>query len=400
MNWTTQSLKHLLILNDTGTWGDEGSPTSGVPVLRSTNIQDFQLILDNFAWRIVPQAHQAKKKLIDGDIIVTTSSGSPEHIGKCCIFLQPEDGWDYYFSNFTLRLRPDPNRLDSRWLYYWLSSPYGRAVLTSMNNTTSGLRNLDRQRYLDQRLPLPPLEEQRRIAAILDKADAVRRKRKEALALTEELLRSAFLDMFGDPVTNPKGWEIVELQQLCSVIVDCPHETPKYSESITPYPCIRSSDIQRGYIDLSTTKYVDYHHYKIRTKRHVPVVDDIIYCREGARFGNAALVPKDMNPCLGQRMMLLQADKSKAEPVFLCFLLNTEGVYLQAAKLVAGSASPHVNVGDIKKIKVFYPPRETQFLFKKIAEKNEFIRQKLLVSLETSNLNFYSLLQRAFRGEI
>jgi type I restriction enzyme S subunit len=67
-------------------------------------------------------------------------------------------------------------------------------------------------------IALPPLEEQRRIAAILDKADGVRRKRKEAIRLTEELLKSTFLEMFGDPVTNPKGWEKIKLGNLCTIV--------------------------------------------------------------------------------------------------------------------------------------------------------------------------------------
>ena len=67
-------------------------------------------------------------------------------------------------------------------------------------------------------IPLPPLEEQKRIAAILDKADALRRKRQQAIDLTDRLLRSIFLDMFGDPVTNPKGWEVEPLEHIGQII--------------------------------------------------------------------------------------------------------------------------------------------------------------------------------------
>ena len=66
-------------------------------------------------------------------------------------------------------------------------------------------------------IPLPPLAEQKRIAAILDKADAIRRKRQQAIQLADDFLRAVFLDMFGDPVTNPKGWEIAELGSISEV---------------------------------------------------------------------------------------------------------------------------------------------------------------------------------------
>ncbi len=148
MNWPTCNLDKLLILSDSGTWGEAGDEYTGNPVLRSTNIQDSNLVLLDFAWRDVPKSHSTKKKLADGDIIVTTSSGSPSHIGKCALFEQPDDGLDYYFSNFTLRLRPNIDELNSKWLHYWLSSPQGRRVLEALNNTTSGLRNLSKNRYL------------------------------------------------------------------------------------------------------------------------------------------------------------------------------------------------------------------------------------------------------------
>ena len=89
------------------------------------------------------------------------------------------------------------------------------------------------------RIPLPSLPEQRRIAAILDKADAIRRKRQETIRLTEEFLRSIFLDMFGDRIANPKGWQKGQLKKLCDEVIDCPHATPQYALGKTPYACLR-----------------------------------------------------------------------------------------------------------------------------------------------------------------
>lgn len=208
------SLRDLLAIADTGTWGTEGDPMSGSPVLRSTNIADYRLDLNEVAWRKIPLSHHSTKRLEAGDILVTASSGSPEHIGKCSLFEEPEDGRSYYFSNFTMRLRVHREKADPRWLYHWLKSDRGRASLSALNSTTTGLRNLSKNLYLSQKLSVPSLAEQRRIAAVLDEADAVRRKRRESLRLLDELLRSAFLEMFGDPVSNEKGWEVVRLGQI------------------------------------------------------------------------------------------------------------------------------------------------------------------------------------------
>src|SRR5438093_6605748 len=102
-----KSLKHVMLhevleLADSGTWGSEavpGEPGEGNPVLRSSNIQDYRLFLDEVAWRRIPAKDTHGKRLNTGDIIVTKSSGSSEHIGKCCIFSDPGSGGDYYFSN-------------------------------------------------------------------------------------------------------------------------------------------------------------------------------------------------------------------------------------------------------------------------------------------------------------
>jgi len=108
-------------------------------------------------------------------------------------------------------LRPS-SEVNGRYLFYMVWSPIFRHVAERNMTGTAGQRRVPTDFVKCYKIPLPPLEEQRRIAAILDKADAVRRKRQQAIALTEELLRSAFLEMFGDPVTNPKGWEVKRLE--------------------------------------------------------------------------------------------------------------------------------------------------------------------------------------------
>lgn len=238
-------LRDVLVLADAGTWGKEADSTSGVPVLRSTNIVGSELRLDDVAWRALTSSHLVEKKLAGGDILVTASSGSPDHIGKCCVFDGAAADRTYYFSNFMLRLRTDPERANPRWLYHWLKSDRGRAALTAMNSTTSGLRNLNRDLYLSQGIPLPPIADQARIAAMLDKADGIRRKRQESLRLLDELLRSAFREMFGDPVRNEKGWEVRPLAGVAQVdrgrFTPRPRNDPQFYGGDKPF--IQTGDI-------------------------------------------------------------------------------------------------------------------------------------------------------------
>ncbi len=195
-----------------GTWG---KPPAGdetdTPVLRSTNIHDGRLVLEDIAMRSLTPKLVARYRVQDGDIIVTTSSGSSQLIGKCTIFNQPNDGRIYAFSNFTLRLRPRRALVVPRYLFYYLLSPIAKNELERTHTTTSGLRNLNVGLYMQQPLPWTGKTEQRRIVEILDQADALRKKRAEANTKAARILPALVYKMFGDPATNPKGWPVKRL---------------------------------------------------------------------------------------------------------------------------------------------------------------------------------------------
>jgi hypothetical protein len=110
MKWLTVKLADILVDASSGTWGEPpvGSE-SDYPILRSTNIHNGKLILDDIALRSLSERLVRRYKLYTGDILVTTSSGSPDLIGKNALFNEPGDGRTYLFSNFTQRLRPNIN---------------------------------------------------------------------------------------------------------------------------------------------------------------------------------------------------------------------------------------------------------------------------------------------------
>ena len=108
-------------------------------------------------------------------------------------------------------LRPDTEKLDGKYLFYLLWNPKFRHLGERNMSGSAGQKRVPADLLKKHEIPLPPLPEQKRIAAILDKADQLRQKRQQAIGLADEFLRSVFLDMFGDPVTNPKGWETTTL---------------------------------------------------------------------------------------------------------------------------------------------------------------------------------------------
>jgi type I restriction enzyme S subunit len=292
-------------------------------------------------------------------------------------------------------LMPQPQTLDRRYLYAVLLS---QRFVKWASNSVSGanLPRLDPERLREYEVRLPDLTEQQRVAERLEQADRLRRTRRHALELTDTFLPAAFLELFGDPEKNPLGWPESELSELCDEVLDCPHSTPIYTGIQTPHPCVRSSDIQKGYLDFSEAKYVSPREYQKRIARGKPMPGDVIYCREGARFGNAGRIIDKTEMCLGQRTMLFRANPKVAVGEFIWAFLSSSGAYRQATRALDGSASPHVNVGEIVTFRVPIPPLSLQHRFASICERVDHLRALQREALRQSEHLFQTLLHRAF----
>jgi type I restriction enzyme S subunit len=182
----------------TGIWGPEASdPTQGFPIIRSTEIEGLLIRPQTASVRMVRRGQVDAYKLETGDILINKSSGSPHLVGWPAIFEDPRDGKIYLFSNFMLRLRADRRTLEPWFLLYYLHSPTARSIYLGAQDTTSGLRNLRVREFMVQPIPLPPLEEQRRIVAYFQDVQEKIRALKEAQAQTEaelKRLEQAILD--------------------------------------------------------------------------------------------------------------------------------------------------------------------------------------------------------------
>lgn len=211
MNWMQPRLSRLLETSDSGVWGDEDLD-NGVSVLRSTNISnDGTIDFENLTFRKIPTKKRTAKLLRVGDIILENSGGGPKQpVGRVCYFAGHDH--DHVVGNFCRRLRPDIKTVDSRFLFWRLF--YGHAIGETLRyqTQTTGLRNLQFKAYADQLINLPPPSEQRRIVALLDECDRLRRLRREADVKASRILPALFLKTFGDPTSNPMGWSVKEFE--------------------------------------------------------------------------------------------------------------------------------------------------------------------------------------------
>lgn len=251
-------------------------------------------------------------------------------------------------------------------------------------------------------VPLPTPPEQRRIAKILDKADALRTKRCATLDMLAKLTQSIFLDMFGDPTTNPKGWPATKLSELISVGLQNGLYKPA-SDYGTGIPILRIDSFYDGVVTgLASLKRVRISDEEKALYGLRP--GEIVINRVNSReyLGKSALIPSLPEPIVFEsNMMRFGVDRARISPVFLIHLLQTKHVrahILRSAKDAVNQSS--INQQDVKGIPVILPPLPQQELFAERLRGLETLSNWHRASLTELDALFASLQYRAFRGEL
>ncbi|WP_392477014.1 restriction endonuclease subunit S [Nostoc sp. C110] len=328
-----------------------------------------------------------------GDILVARM---PDPIGRACIF--PGDTRPCVTVVDVCIIRPDQNLIYNKWLMWVLNSPpFQHQLIPYLSGTTR--QRISRRNLQNLGLRIPPLEEQHRIAVILDKADAVRRKRQEAIALTEELLRSAFLEIFGDPATNPKGWKVVDLGNHLSFVTSGPRGWAKYY-SDNGERFIRSLDVRMNFISDSDAVFVNAPNNS-EAKRARVEDGDVLLTMTGSRIGRVAPVPKGFGTAYISQHVSILRPRQTISPQYLSFFLSTpSGGQRQIASMQYGQTKPGLNLNQVCSFQVPLPPMEKQQHFNAFWLCYQFALTNQTTALTRDEDLFNSLLQRAFRGEL
>jgi type I restriction enzyme, S subunit len=300
-------------------------------------------------------------------------------------------------------LRPS-SKIDGRYLFYMVWNPIFRSNAGQNMTGTAGQRRVPADFVKRYNIPLPPLEEQRRIAAILDKASAIRSKRFEAIRLTEELLRAVFLDMFGDPVTNPKGWEVKPMHKVIEKI------EAGWSANGEEQPC---KEDEWGVLKISAVTFGRFQPHENKVVKNIPPNKSLIIPKKGdLLFGRAntrelvaatCLVEKNYERLfLPDKLWRLIPNSKFANTEYLRFLLSEPKYRALLARKATGTSGSMLNVSQQKLLEMDapIPHLNKQNNFAEVVWKIFGIRERLEVACNESNYIFNSLLHRAFRGEL
>lgn len=274
------------------------------------------------------------------------------------------------------------------------------SVLHELERAVHGstMKHITKKRFDAVEIPLPPLKTQQEIVEILDAAAALRDHTKKLLEEYDLLAQSIFLDMFGDPVLNEKGWEKSKMIDVCTKITDGTHDTP---ERITKgIKFITGKHIKPYSINYDESDYVTKEVHNEIYKRCNPEKHDVLYTNIGARLGTAALNVVDYEFSM-KNVALFKPKREYLIGRFLEYFLNSENMKQKIIWMSSiGGAQKFLSLTQLRKLNIIIPPITLQNQF---AEKIEIIEQQKELAkqeLQESEDLFQGVLQKAFKGEL
>jgi len=369
----------------------------GVPVVFVKNVQPNVYCPEGGRFVSDYKAEQlAAHKVTPGDLVITKMGLPP-----CVAAIYPDDTPDGIVTADIIKLTPNRDCIDPRYVSYFLNSSSARSQIEAFTNgVTRPKVRLGAFRLMW--IPLPPLPEQKRIADILDKADAIRRKRQEAAKECDDFLTSAFNTLFGDPVENPNDWKETTLDDVAHLQSGVTKGRNFADQQTVAVPYMRVWNVQDGHLRLDDIKDItvlpnDVEKYALQE-------GDLLLTEGGDpdQLGRGAIWYAPIPVCIHQNHIFrVRCDQQVIIPEFLSALIGSpkgKRYFLKMAKQTTGIAS--INMTQLRKCPVFLPPLPLQQQFARVDRQFEKTRGTLNARFDMVDQLFNSLVQRAFKGQL
>lgn len=367
-------------------------PTAGyVPVLRAGNIQETGLDFGDLVY-VPADRVRDKQRVRENDVVIAASSGSLDVVGKAARSLANFEGG---FGAFCKVLRPGPNVDPSYFAHYFKTPEYRRKVSSLAEG--ANINNLKNEHLNDLLIPLPPLEDQRRIAAILDQADALRTKRRHSVAALTGLSRAVYAEML------PSDAALVTLESALSsaaIFTDGDWVESKDQDPAGEVRLTQLADVGDGFwLDksfrfLTAQKAAELRCTYLRR-------GDVLVARMPDPLGRACVFPGEEQPCVTVvDVCVIRPDPESHTPEWLAACINSGAVRTQIARLATGTTRSRVSRGNLKKVLIPEVSLRVQEEFSRTVAQIAALRRSLTVADKTESDLVLSLASRAFRGEL
>lgn len=396
LNYKLVSLVDVIKSITNGTTAKQNKEGFGYRVTRIETISNGNINILKTNFVKIDQNLYDKFILYDGDILFSHIN-STKHLGKTAIYTS--DRGELIHGMNLLRIVPDNSVIIPKFLLYLLKNKKSRAYFQTRCKKAVNQSSLDQKTIKKFKLILPPLETQKKIVEILEKTEKLKELRAEADKLADDYLESVFLEMFGDPIKNEKGWRTLNGEDYCkkiSVGVVIKPASYYVDEGII---ALRSLNIKPNRFNLNDLVYFSSEDHFGKLSKSILKQGDVVLVRTGLT-GTAAVIPKKLDGSNCIDLIIASPNKDLIHPVYLAYFFNSEnGKNLVLSKEVGG-IQKHFNVGAIKKLKIPIPPLELQNQFAQIVQQVETLKTHQSESKQEIDNLFNTLMQKAFKGEL
>ena len=329
----------------------------------------------------------------NGDILFAKITPCMEN-GKGAIAHNMKNGIGFGSTEFHV-LRPDTDKITSEWLYYLTTWKTFRKEAERNMTGSAGQKRVPKTFLENYVVNLPDIDTQKSENKILRKVDDLIFLRKQQLAKLDELVKARFVEMFGEPVSNPMGWEKKKLQDVCYKLTDGTHFSPEsYDEG--DYKYITAKNIKSDGFDFSNITYVPESVHRTIYERCNPELGDVLYIKDGATTGIAMVNSLEEEFSLLSSVALLKQNRKVIDGRFLCGVLNNAEMYKSIRSNMGGAAITRLTIAKLQKIMVIVPPLPLQKQFAAFVKRVDQQKQTVQQSLEKLELMKKALMQEYF----
>lgn len=386
MSWEKVKLSDIAIISagQSAPKENDFNESNGLPFIRAGHLERLceGSSLINLPKITTTSASKNKLKAIGNGSILFAKSGMSATLNRVYLLLE-----DAYYVSHLASVSPNEKLINPSYLFYYLKQYQPSKLIKDSAYPSIGLPDIG-----NIAVPLPPLPIQKQIAAILDAADALRRKDQELLKKYDELAQAIFIDMFGENVDH------VKLRDITTKVTDGVHAKPNYT--FTGVPFLSVKNVTNKVVDFNECKFISEEDHIKYCSRCKPELEDILYTKVGATYGRSAIVETKNEFSIYVSLALIKPNRERVYPYYLNFVMNSQYVKRQADRRVKGAGVPDLHLVEIKDFDIPLPSMAKQLSFSNAINKFNTISTTIKKQIISSDALFQSLLQKAFKGEL
>ena len=378
-----------------GEWGFDDETGDGIPVIRTTNFTNDGVVnYNDIVTRKIIKKNLDEKYLRKGDIIIEKSGGSDKFPVGRVIYFDGEEN-TYLFNNFTGLLRVKNQELwYTKYVFYSLFFNYKRGGTRAFENKTTGLHNLKTDEYVRRyEVTERSRNEQILICEKLDRAYSIIKSRQLELLLLDELIKARFVELFGDPASNEKGWMVKDLETVTTIVTYGLTVRPDYIDE--GIDLVSARELHKGYVAYEEAPKISEEDFEKLSEKGKPHINDILFSKTGS-IGHCALVEDDKPFAITQNAARIGLKTDLVNPLWLLYYLRMDFIQDWCKGHAKGNAVKDFQLQDMKVIPLFDCPFELQKQFADFVQQVDKSKVAVQKALDESQILFDSLMQKYF----